>query len=132
MSVGLHRKKKVPWPVLPLWIRLYEIKILKDADVEAKDIVKFDFDTKDFNSYDPHSIFNDHVTRMYFSWTHETFHWLEDDPWRYCYNVSNLHEPVSIARTWKDALQTIVGLEETKTTKKGYNPMQEKGERKVA
>ena len=50
----------MPWPTLPLWIRLYEINSLKDADVEAKDIVKFDFSTKDFNPYDPHGICEDH------------------------------------------------------------------------
>lgn len=41
LSVGLHRKKKAPWPTLPLWIRLYKINILKDRDDEAKKIVKF-------------------------------------------------------------------------------------------
>ena len=36
LSIGLHRKNKAPWPFLPLWIGLYEMKILKDAYVEAK------------------------------------------------------------------------------------------------
>ena len=71
---GLHRKKRVPCPSLPLWIKLYEINILKDVDVEAKEIVKFQFITKDFNLYDPHGIFQDQCMRIYFLWIHETFH----------------------------------------------------------
>jgi len=49
-------KNKEPCPTFPLPIRLYVIKILKDADCEAKEILKFEFGTKDFNLYDPHSI----------------------------------------------------------------------------
>ena len=49
LLVGLHRRKKAPWPTLPLWIGLYEIYTLKDADVEAEDLKKFGFDTKSFN-----------------------------------------------------------------------------------
>ena len=46
----LHKKKKSPWPTLPLHIRLYDIKNLKFANVEVKEIVRFEFHTKDFNS----------------------------------------------------------------------------------
>lgn len=64
LSVGKHRKKKAPWPALPLWVRLYEIKSLKYANVEAKDIVKFEFGTNEFNLYDPHSVWKDHCTQV--------------------------------------------------------------------
>jgi len=33
LSARLHRRKKAPWPTLPLWVGLYEIRTLKDADV---------------------------------------------------------------------------------------------------
>jgi len=49
LSTMLHRKKKPPWPTLPLHIRLYEIKNLKFADTEGKEIVRFEFGTRDFN-----------------------------------------------------------------------------------
>ena len=52
----LHRRKKAPWPTLPLWIGLYGICILKDVNVEAKVFRKFGFSTKSFNLYDPHYI----------------------------------------------------------------------------
>lgn len=46
----LHRRKKAPWPALPLRIGLYEIQSLKDADAEVEDLKKFDFGTKEFQS----------------------------------------------------------------------------------
>ena len=49
---------------LPLHNKLYEIKKLKDVYVEPKDIVKFNFSTKEFNPYDPHIICKDHYTRV--------------------------------------------------------------------
>ena len=77
---------------------------MKDANVEAKEIAIFKFDTKDFNPYDPHNICKDHCASVYFPWTHVTFYWPEEDPWRYYYNASSLIELVSLGRTWKDAL----------------------------
>lgn len=64
----------MPWPALPLWPRLYEMKRLKDVDVEAKEILKFEFGTKDFNLYDPHGIFKNHCAKFYYPWIHNTFH----------------------------------------------------------
>lgn len=116
LSAGLHRKKKAPWPDLPLQIGLYEIKSLKYADVEAKEIVGFEFSTKDINPYDPHIICKDHFVRVYFRWIHETFHWSKEDPWRYCYNASKLNDPVSIETYWKDALKKTIAHKETTIT----------------
>ena len=76
----LHRKKKAPWPTLPLQIWLYEIKSLKDVDVEAKEILKFEFGIKDFNLYDTHGICKNHCVKVYYPWIHGTFHWHEEDP----------------------------------------------------
>ena len=73
LSATLHRRKKAPWPALLLWIRLYEIKSLKDADVEAKEILKFMFGTKAFNPYDPHVICKNHYGKVYYPWIHRTF-----------------------------------------------------------
>ena len=88
LSIGLlivlHRKNKAPWSALPFWIRLYEIKSLKDVYAKTKDIVKFEFNTKSFNPYEPHGICKDHPERVYFPWIHEVYHWSEEDPWRYC------------------------------------------------
>lgn len=113
LSTGLHRKKKAPWMALPLRIRLYKIKSLKNADAEAKEIVKFELDNREFNPYDPHGICKDHCARVYFPWIHEACLWLEGDPWRYCYNASKLCEWVSIAIAWKAALQIAVAPEAT-------------------
>lgn len=131
LSIGLHRKKKVPWPTLPLWTSLYKIEILKDSYVKDKDIVKFEFDTKDFNPYDPHSICKDHCTQVYILWIHETFHWLKDDHRRYCKNASRLNDLVSLARNWKVSLQTSTTLEATTIIAEGNNPVQDKGKRKI-
>jgi len=56
LSIGLHRRKKPPWLALPLWIGLYKIWSLKETNVKAKDLEKFELDTKDYNSYDHHCI----------------------------------------------------------------------------
>ena len=70
---GLHKKKE-PWPILTLRIRLYAIKSLKYADVEAKEIVKFKFNTKDFNPYDPHFICKNHCEKVYYPWIDRACH----------------------------------------------------------
>lgn len=49
LSLALHRKKKAPWPTLPLHIGLYKINNLKVMDVDVKEIVKFEFGTRDIN-----------------------------------------------------------------------------------
>lgn len=80
LSAGLHRKKKSPWTTLPLRIGLYEIKSLKDVDANAKEIVKFEFDTKDFNLYDRCGIYKNHCVKVYYPWIHRTCDWAEEDP----------------------------------------------------
>lgn len=40
----LHRKKKAPWPIIPLWIGLYEIWNLRHENVEIEEIKKYHFD----------------------------------------------------------------------------------------
>ena len=123
LSSGLHRKKKAPWPALPLMIELYEIKNLKYADVEVKELLKFAFSTMDFNPYDPHGICKNHFVKVYYPWIHETFHWHEEDPWRYSYNDSMLHDPVSIVTTWNYTLQAVAMQEATTTTTITNNPV---------
>jgi len=49
-----------------LLIIIFEIKSLKDVNVEAKDIVKFEFGTTDFNLYGPQNICKDYCARVYF------------------------------------------------------------------
>lgn len=83
---------------------MYEIKSLKDADAEAKEIVKFEFETRDYNQYDPREICKNHYARVYYPWIHMACHWVEEDPWRYCYNYSKLNELVNIATKWKASL----------------------------
>lgn len=70
---------------------MYEINILECADVEAKELVKFEFNTNDFNLYDPHDICKNHCVKMYYPWIHGTFHWHEEEPWRYYYKDSKIH-----------------------------------------
>lgn len=83
LSTGLHMKKKAPWPFIPLWIGLYEIMGLKDADVEGKDLEKFEFGTKDYNMYNPHYIFMNHCVKVYYPFINGAFDWAEEDRWRY-------------------------------------------------
>lgn len=93
-SAALHWKKKAPWPTLPLWIILYEIKNRKYVDVEGKEITKFKLPTKDLNPYHPHNNCKYHWMRVHFPWINGAFHWLEEVPWRNCYNASRLNEPL--------------------------------------
>lgn len=44
LSIGLHMKKKEPWPIIHLRIGLYAIRSLKEVDVEVEKIKKFKFD----------------------------------------------------------------------------------------
>jgi len=104
LSTRIHKRKKAPWPSLLLWIGLYEIQSLKDADAEAKDIKKFEFFTKIFNPYDPHCICMNHCVKVYYPWIHGPCHWPEEDPWRYCYNSSRLNQSINMAIEWKASL----------------------------
>lgn len=99
-----RRKKAVPWPTLPFRIRLYEILTFKVIDVKTEDFNKFIFDTKSFNPYDLHCIWKNHCVKVYFPWVYGACHWLEEDPWRYCYNSSRPNEPVNMVVEWKETL----------------------------
>ena len=65
--------------MIPLWIRLYVIQSLKEADVEVKEFKKFKFDTKIFNLYNLHGLGMDHYVRIYYSWIHGACHWPEEN-----------------------------------------------------
>ena len=67
LTARLQRKKKAPWPTLPLWIGLYEIQSIKQADVEAELMKKYPFDLRSYNLYDPHWIVKDHCMRVQFN-----------------------------------------------------------------
>jgi len=99
-SARLHRKKKAPWPTLPLRISLYKIRNLKHANVEKEEFKIFTFGTKSFNLDDLHCFVKDHSAKVKFPWIHEACHWAKEDPWRYYHNFSRLNEPVGIAVEW--------------------------------
>lgn len=100
LSARLHRKKKEPWPSLPLRIKLYDIQNLKHAEAETKEFKRFTFGTRSFNPYDLHLLVKDHCVRVWFPWIHKACHWPEEDPWRYFYHLSKFNEPVDIAIEW--------------------------------
>ena len=105
----LHRKKKAHWPVLPLQIGLCEIKNLKVADIEGKDIEKFAFGCLDFNPYDPRNVCKEQCARIYFQWPSEAFYRPKEGKMKNCYNTSKSRKPISSAGT----SQVIVGLSES-------------------
>lgn len=84
--------------------------------------MRFEFNTKEFNLYDPHNICKDHCMRVYFLWISGAFHWPDEGPWRYCYNSSRINEPFNIARTSNATPQTTTILEST--IAKGSNLVQ--------
>lgn len=45
----LHRKKKAPWPTLPLRIQLYKIFSFKHENVEAEKMNKYPFDLRSYS-----------------------------------------------------------------------------------
>lgn len=79
ISIGLlarlDRNKKASWPILPMWIGLYVIGSLKEADAKVEDFNKFKFDTKSLNLYGPHGFYRDHSVRVYYSWIHGACHY---------------------------------------------------------
>lgn len=85
ISIGLldrlHRKKKAPWPALPLRIELYEIQNLKHAEAEREEFKRFTFSTRSFNPYDLYCLVKDHYARVQFPWIHGACHWPKEDPW---------------------------------------------------
>lgn len=66
LSTVLHKNKKSPWPTLIMQIILYEIKNLKVADTEGKEIEKFAFGNLEFNPYDPRNVCKDHCARIHY------------------------------------------------------------------
>ena len=66
LTTRLQRKKKAPWPTLPLRIGLYEIQSIKQADVKAELMKKYPFNLRSYNLYDPHCIVKDHYTTFQF------------------------------------------------------------------
>lgn len=90
----LYRKKKAPWPALPLQVALYEIKNMKDANTEDKEIEKFSFGHLEFNSYDPRNVCEQHCERIHFQWPINTFYRPKEEEIKNCYNPSKSYEPV--------------------------------------
>lgn len=138
ISVGLtsrlHRKKKAPWPAVLLCIGLYEIRSFKHVDVEAEQMKKYPFDLQSYNLYDPHCILKDHCARVQFNWIHRACHWVEENPWRYCYNSSRLNELVDFTVEWLVEQRATASRRALKaTTVAEVNiPVCHKGKRKVS
>lgn len=107
------------------------IRSLKESNAEVVDFKKFKFDTRSFNPYEPHGLCRDHCVRVYYPWIHRACHWLEEEPWRHCYNSSRINEPVSIAVEWLAALKASAPQEATIIAATSNKPMQDKGKRKI-
>jgi len=69
---------------------------------------------------------------VYYPWIHWASHWLNEDPWRYCYNSDKLNEQVIMAIEWKETLQLATPQEEATIAVVSSKPTQEKGKRKIA
>ena len=129
----LHRKKKAPFPALPLLIKLYEIQNFTHVDTKMEEFKRFTFGTRSFNPYDSHFLVKDHCVRVYHPWTHGACHLPEEDPWRYYYNSSRLNELVRVVVEWLVVhKETTSQKETTSTTLEGSRFVHEKGKRKVA
>jgi len=74
LLAGLHRKRKEPWPMLPLRIGLYVIQSLKEANSKVEVFKKFKFYNKSFNPYDLHGLCRDHCLRVYYPWIRGACH----------------------------------------------------------
>ena len=99
LSRVLQRKKKEPWPILPLQIGLYMIKNLKVADTEGKEIKKFTFGNLDFNLYDPRYVCKENYAKVHFQWLGGTFYRPEEEMMKNCYNASKTRELVNFVGT---------------------------------
>lgn len=106
---------------------------MKDEDVEAKELKRFEFSAKSFNPYDPHCICKNYYEKVYYPWIHGACHWPEEDPWRYCYKSFRLNELVNMVVEWKETLQATSPQEETTTTTTVSNKStQDKGKRNIS
>jgi len=52
----LNRRKKAPWPIFPLRIRLYELNIHRTLENKTEELNHLHFITKYFHAYDPRRI----------------------------------------------------------------------------
>lgn len=91
LTIGLlaafQRKNKSPCPTLLMQIGLYKITNLKVADAKGKEIDKFAFSSRDFNSYNTRGIFKNHCARILFQWLNGKFHCKEEGSWKNSYNA---------------------------------------------
>jgi len=98
-----------------------------------KEFKRFTLGTRSFNPYDLHYLVKDHCARVYHTWIHRACHWLEEDPWRYCYNSSRLNELVRVDVKWLTSHKaTTLDKETTITTIESKRPTLDKGKRKIA
>lgn len=130
-STTLYSWKKAPWPTLVLQIGLYKICTMKYVDVQTGNLKKFRFETKSFNSYDPHCICKNKCVKMYFAWFHGVCHWPKEDPWQYLYNSYRLNEPNNMPIERKMELHAAAPQEATTATTVSSKPPQEKIKRNI-
>lgn len=74
LSAKQYKKKKEPYPALPLWIRLYEINSLMHAKAKMEEFKRFTFGTRSFSTYDRHCLVGDLSIRVYHPWIHGACH----------------------------------------------------------
>jgi len=56
LSQQLQMSNKSPWPIFPLQIGLYELKNLKEIEVDIKELNSLTCDRMSFHQYDPRDV----------------------------------------------------------------------------
>jgi len=103
------------------------------VDVEAKQMKKYPFELRSYNPYDPYCLVKDHYVRVQFNWIHGACHWVEEEPWRYCYSFSRPNDHVFFIVQWlvKQHEATSSRAPEQSTTIEENILVCDKGKRKI-
>lgn len=88
LSQQLQMSNKSPWPIFPLQIGLYELKNLKEIEVDIKELNSLTCDRMSFHQYDPRDVWKQHFEKMRYTYPYEFFSWEDEENTKNRYNVS--------------------------------------------
>lgn len=86
LSTQLYRRKKDPWPTLPLCVKLYELKSLKEANFEIRQLNLLHFGMMNFHIYDPRKVCKKNCDKIQYTWPYGLMDIPEDEKFKNWYN----------------------------------------------
>lgn len=130
LSTILQRKNKAPWPAFPLHMGSYEIKNLKAAKAEVKELENLRFGMIDYHQHYPRGICKQHCAKLHFNWPCGTYSRLDEEKIKNYYSASRPDTPGDQAGPSHVASEQDTTLEARQREKS--NPVSIKYKRKVS